>query len=306
MKIVPNFIIGGPPKCASTSLYFYLKQHPEIFMSPVKQTRFFSMEYDKGIEYYTKNFFSGVTNQKMAGEATPGYFLLPYVPQRIKSFNPDMKMIFCFRNPAERAFSGWNMRVTNGTETLSFHDAMAENLKQLNIAKQQGESSLQQEQTVSKLDEESHRVYIEAGMYATNLKNYYKYFEPSQIKIVFLEELSKDLHGTLKSIFNFLGVDENYVIEKTEQQHTARQQKIKTSGGFMRKLKRALKPFTKMMGEGAKKKINDAMYKKSAAEGSKAKLTTEDRKFAYDIFKDEIDELEKMLNVNLSHWKYTG
>ena len=74
----------------------------------------------------------------------------------------------------------------------------------------------------------------------------------------------------------------------------------------MRKLKRALKPFTRMMGEGAKKKINDAMYKKSAAEGSKAKLTNEDRKFAYEIFKDEIEELEEMLHVNLSHWKYAG
>ena len=94
-KTIPNFLIGGPPKCASTSLYFYLKQHPEIFMSAVKQTRFFSVYYDKGAEYYTNTHFSGITNEKMAGEATPTYFLLPFVPARIKAYNPDMKIIFC-------------------------------------------------------------------------------------------------------------------------------------------------------------------------------------------------------------------
>ena len=182
MKIIPNFLVGGPPKCASTSLYFYLKQHPTIFMSPVKQTRFLSMEYEKGTDYYVKNFFSGVKDEIVAGEATPGYLVLPYVPARIKEFNPDMKIIFCFRNPAERAFSGWNMRVTNGTESLSFHDALAENVKQSKaiVVNSAGE------QRLSNLDEERHRVYVEAGMFHTNPKNYYPYFNRAQQNKFFL------------------------------------------------------------------------------------------------------------------------
>ena len=123
-RIIPNFLIGGPPKGASTSLNFYLKQHPEIFTSPVKQTRFFSVHYDKGKDYYLNTYFSGVTNQKMVGEATPTYFLLPFVAKRIKEYNPDMKIIFCLRNPVERTFSGWSMRVNNGTEHLSFREAL--------------------------------------------------------------------------------------------------------------------------------------------------------------------------------------
>src|SRR5437870_9808889 len=123
---LPNFLIGGPPKCASTSLNFYLKQHPEIFMSPVKQTRFFSVYYDKGFDYYISTYFSGITNEKVAGEATPTYFLLPFVPERIKTFNPAMKIIFCLRNPVERTFSGWTMRANNGTEHLSFIESLKE------------------------------------------------------------------------------------------------------------------------------------------------------------------------------------
>ena len=69
---IPNFLIGGPPKCASTSLYFYLNQHPEIFMSPVKQTRFFSEHYAKGTDYYVNTFFSGFLGQKVAGEQGRG------------------------------------------------------------------------------------------------------------------------------------------------------------------------------------------------------------------------------------------
>ena len=124
------------------------------------------------------------------------------------------------------------MRVKKGNESLSFQDALAENVKQ---RKAIGVNSAG-EQSLSKLDEESHRVYVEAGMYATNLKNYYQYFNPAQIKIIFLESLSKDLSGTMRSIFSFLGVDENFVVEKTEQQHTFRQGKIKSSGSFLRKI----------------------------------------------------------------------
>src|SRR4249919_1140700 len=127
---IPNFLVGGPPKCASTSLNFYLKQHPEIFMSPVKQTKFFSLDYDNGINFYLQTYFSGVADEKMVGEATPTYFLLPFVIERIKKFNPDMKLIFCLRNPVERAFSGWSMRINNGTEDLPFKDALEANSRQ--------------------------------------------------------------------------------------------------------------------------------------------------------------------------------
>ena len=105
-RTIPNFLIGGPPKGASTSLNFYLKQHPEIFTSPVKQTRFFSVYYDKGKDFYLQSYFNGVTNEKMVGEATPTYFLLPFVAKRIHQYNPDMKIIFCLRNPMEGAALG--------------------------------------------------------------------------------------------------------------------------------------------------------------------------------------------------------
>lgn len=302
-KIIPNFLIGGPPKCASTSLNFYLKQHPEIFMSPVKQTKFFSLDYGNGIEFYLQTYFSGVTNEKMIGEATPTYFLLPFVVERIKRFNPEMKIIFCLRDPVERAFSGWSMRVNNGTEHLSFREALLENVRQRKTHSFIGEVGAREwyddQKRHNRSDDAGFRTYIEGSLYAYNLKNYFTHFHPSQIKIFFLDSLKQDLQGTLKEIFTFLNVDNAYQIRHTEQKNTYKKSKIKLLEPILGKNKKFSKSLSNAMPEAFKKKILRNFY----IEGSKDRITPEDRKFALDIFKDEIVELEKLLNINLSHWK---
>lgn len=302
-QTIPNFLVGGPPKCASTSLYFYLKQHPEIFMSQVKQTKFFSVFYERGSEYYIKTHFSEVKDEKMIGEATPTYFLLPFVAERIKKYNPNMKIIFCLRNPVERTFSGWSMRVNNGTEHLSFRDALLENLKQRETVKFETEEEAKEWAgdmlRSDRLEETGFRTYLEGSLYAYNLKNYFKHFPASQIKIIFLDKLNKDLHGTMKDVFTFLGVDNTYQIQNTEQKNTYKKSRIKFLDPILGKNKKLSKVLSKAMPKSFKKKVLETMY----VEGSKNRITPEDRKFAYEILKDEIAETEKLLNVDLSHWK---
>lgn len=302
-RTIPNFLVGGPPKCASTSLNFYLKQHPEIFMSPVKQTRFFSVYHDKGAQYYIDTYFAGVSNEKMVGEATPTYFLLPFVVPRIKAFNPDMKIVFCLRNPVERTFSGWTMRVNNGTEHLSFIEALKENLKQRQTVKFESAKDAAEwaadMQRGDRLEETGFRTYLDGSLYATNLRSYLQHFPQSQIKVVFMDSLQKDLHGTLKEIFTFLGVDPSFQIQNTEQKNTYKKSKFKFLDPILGKNKPLSKLLSGLMPKSLKKKVMDTMY----VEGSKKKLTPEDRTFAYGILKDEIEDLEKMLKVDLSHWK---
>jgi hypothetical protein len=302
-KIIPNFLVGGPPKCASTSLYFYLKQHPEIYMSPVKQVKFFSVFYDKGPDFYVNTYFSGVKDEKMAGEATPTYFLLPFVAERIRNFNPNMKLIFCLRDPVERTFSGYMMRVNNGTEHLSFREALEENLKQRDTvkfesakdAKDWADDMLRSD----RLEETGFRTYLEGSLYATNLRHYMEHFPLSQIKIIFLDDIKRNLQGTLKDVFAFLGVNETFQIHDTEQKNTYKKSKIKFLDPILGKNKKLSKVLANAMPKSLKKTILKTMY----VEGSKDRITPEDRKFAYNILKDEIIELEKLLNIDLSHWK---
>ena len=148
-------------------------------------------------------------------------------------------------------------------------------------------------------DDYGYRTYIQGSMYAYNLKNYYAQFPKLQIKVIFLVSLKKDLHGTLKGVFSFLGVDDSYTIQNTEEKNTYKKSKLKFLDPMLGKNKKLSKLMSKLVPGSFKKKILDTMY----VEGSKNNITHEDRNFAYTFFKDEITELEKLLNIDLLHWK---
>ena len=96
-----NFMIGGVGKAGTTSLHYYLSQHPNIYMSEKKETWFFILEHEKGAEYYESRYFSNHHGEKAIGEATPGYLDVIRARQRIWNYNPDMKLIFILRNPID-------------------------------------------------------------------------------------------------------------------------------------------------------------------------------------------------------------
>ncbi len=127
---LPNFFIIGAAKSGTTSLYYYLKNHPQIYMSPVKEPEFFSFTGQKidrkdmrlapGIFAITERndyeaLFKDVKDEVAIGEASPSYIYVPEVPARIKAMIPDPKFIAILRHPAERAFSHFNMRLNKSS-----------------------------------------------------------------------------------------------------------------------------------------------------------------------------------------------
>lgn len=104
--MLPNFLIVGAARAGTTSLYYYLKQHPDVFMSPKKEIDFFDVDknFEKGLDWYER-YFEGYTGQKAIGEASPLYMYLEKVPKRIAKVIPDVKLIFILRNPVDRAYS---------------------------------------------------------------------------------------------------------------------------------------------------------------------------------------------------------
>ena len=132
----PNFFIIGAAKSGTTSLYHYLKQHPQIYMSPVKEPRFFAFHgetleidrYDqlsradlrliladsitKPSDYLA--LFNGVKDEKAIGEASPLYLQIPQVAARIHQFIPHAKLLAVLRNPIDRTYSQFLMHSRNG------------------------------------------------------------------------------------------------------------------------------------------------------------------------------------------------
>jgi len=294
----PNFIIIGPPKCASTSLHNYLGQHPEIFTTKVKETRFFSWNYEKGMSHY-EEYFKDVTTEKAIGETTPSYSFLPFVADRIKAHFPGIKLILCFRNPVDRTFSSWLMQSSMGSEKLSLQQAIDINMKQLSYVTLEGEEGAKtwmDSRGNFSADETRLRTYIQGGMYAQILKNYYKRFDKEQVKVIFLDDLKKDFDGTMSDLFAFLNVDANFVIPNKEIvnfQFDRKANKI-TNKLFGINGTRFLIGITPKF---LKKKMKNAWKTKETP-----KLNTEEKLYLWNIFKDDVAELEQMLGRNLQHW----
>lgn len=297
----PNFIIIGPPKCASTSLHFYLGQHPQVFTAKVKETRFFSLHYSKGMEYYAKNF-EDAGNAKAIGEATPSYSFLPFVADRIKTHFPEIKLVLCFRNPLDRAFSSWLMQKGMGKELLPFREAIDVNLSQMKyitLEGEEGEKTWTNATGNFSTDEKRLRTYVQGGMFAEILNSYYKRFAPSQIKVVLLDDLKNDFDGTMSSLFSFLGVDDSFIVPNKEivNFHFDRKANKITNKLFGIKGTRYLIDITP-------KFIKDRL-KKSWKTKEPPRLGMEDRLYLWDIYKDDIAELEKIMGRSFASWNPT-
>ena len=110
-----HIIIAGLPKCGTSSLHYYLTQHPDIITPKKKEIRFFNQNNDYNIKTYNK-LLNGNDKDKYTIDSTP-YYSWRFnfnVPSKIKNYLPETKIILMFRNPADRLFSNFLMNNPNG------------------------------------------------------------------------------------------------------------------------------------------------------------------------------------------------
>ena len=91
----PSFIDIGPGRCATSWLWETLRSHPEIAMSPIKETEFFNTHFDRGWAWYESHFKSGT----VAGEVSTNYYLDSLVASRIRDYGPKIKIVVNLRDP---------------------------------------------------------------------------------------------------------------------------------------------------------------------------------------------------------------
>ncbi|HLE09559.1 MAG TPA: sulfotransferase domain-containing protein, partial [Thermodesulfobacteriota bacterium] len=213
-KRFPDFFILGAPKCGTTSLYAWLNQHPEILMSEPKEPRFFEAEYHRGLDFYRERYFSKYNGEKLTGDANPFNLYMPYVPERIRSANPDARFIILLRNPVDRAFSHWwhmyyRKSKKREREHLSFEEAIMADYERIqNGLKLNTPEEI--ENHMRKVGRSSlglYRRYLDAGYYGEQIERYYKYFPKERFKIFLFEEMIEDPMAAVKETCEFLGVD---------------------------------------------------------------------------------------------------
>lgn len=126
--IKPNFLIAGGVATGTSFLSALLAKHPEIYLPRIQrpEPNFFhyTHKYLKGLDWYLNTWFSDVGDQRVTGERSS--LLLPSenAPARIHHHFPDMKLIFCLRNPVEGAWGNYRFTVLEGLESLPFEEAL--------------------------------------------------------------------------------------------------------------------------------------------------------------------------------------
>jgi hypothetical protein len=311
---LPNFLIIGAARSGTTSLYTYLKEHPEIYMSPVKEASFFCLngkplDYqgpgDKATIvqnsfYYLKDYeslFKNVKNEKAIGEASPMYmyYAKKTIPC-IKRYIPNVKLIAILRNPVERAYSAYSLMFSSGKDFGLPREPCADF----------GEALEAEEQRIN-MNWGWIYHYKKCGFYYSQLKYYYKNFNKNQIRIYLYEDLKARPRRLLEDIFDFLEVNKKFR-PKLNQVKRSKPGKIVrlhffhsmlTKSNISRSFLRILsKPFISF---DTRQKIRNSLIGFNLKK-YKPPLTEEVRKKLLNTYRDDILRLQKLINRDLSGW----
>ena len=210
---LPNFLLVGYPKCGTTSLYSYLKQHSEVFLPKQKELHFFSVAgadeeslkvelfpFDSNInsmitrtiEEY-KGHFIGANRYDAVGEMTPSYAIMHERSiSNIKKFLPNYrktKIILVIRDPVKACISHYNMQKNRNIEYLSLEDS----INQSQLRKKYGHYR---------------RDHVNSFMYAEGIKAFKNEFD--NVLVILSDDLKHKTKDTLRSVCDFLEIDPNY------------------------------------------------------------------------------------------------
>jgi Sulfotransferase domain len=213
----PDFYVVGHEKCGTTALHVMLSRHPQIFMSKLKETRFFAPELrsrfrrlgpgelPESLEEYLELFAEASTEQRV-GEASPSYLRSRSAAARIAELRPDARIIAILREPAAYLRSFHLQAVHNHIEPQKdFAKALA-----LEPARREGRRIPRLSQSPPAL------LYSEHVRYVEQLRRFEAVFAPEQILVLIYEDFRRDNEAVLRQILRFLDVEEIVAIESEE------------------------------------------------------------------------------------------
>ena len=200
--MLPDFIIIGTQRGGTTSLYNYLAAHPRIAPARVKEVHYFSVNYDKGVDWYRSQFpRTRGLRRRITGEASPYYIFHPHSPKRVKELLPNAKIIALLREPVARAFSHYRHEVRLGEEPLSFEEAIAREDQRIG-------PDVERLVTDPMYEGHAHRhySYVARGRYVEQLIHWSRYFPVHEMLVLRSEDLFTDPARVYAATVRYLGL----------------------------------------------------------------------------------------------------
>lgn len=209
LRPLPDFLIIGAQKAATTALYAYLRWHPGITGPSFKEVSFFDRHYARGPRWYRAHLPARPRlwaakrrhgEWPLVGEASPSYLFHPQAAERVAAIMPHAKLIAVLRNPVDRAFSHYQHEVALGREELSFEDGLDAEAERMH-----GE----RERMADDPSYFSHAwwnyTYAARGRYAEQLERWFSVFPREQLLVLISEELLQEPAESYARTLEFLG-----------------------------------------------------------------------------------------------------
>jgi hypothetical protein len=297
--IMPNFVIFGAAKAGTTSLYKYLEQHPDVYMSSFKEPGFFAFEGEKpifngpGAQKWVDRWivtdlksyqalFATYSGEKAVGEASPYYLYYGRSAERMRKYVPNIKLIAILRDPVERAFSNYVWAVRDRAESITdFGDALA----------------VEEQRIKDNWSIKWH--YKNQGFYYRQLKYYFEVFKKEQFKIYLYENFVVNPIEIMQDIFRFLEVDDKFVTDMSNKHNTSRIPHNRAWHHFLEKpntIKAIVKPFLPFK---FRQNLKQYAQEKNLF---KPKLDPEIRKHLLAEYREDILNLQDLIEQDLSKW----
>jgi hypothetical protein len=292
----PNFFIVGAPKSGTTSLYDYLKQHPDVFL-PKKELYYFCHDLTFRTpplrESIYLSYFTEARKQKAIGDASVYYLLSPGAAQKIKDFNPDAKIIIMLRNPAQMVYSLHSQLFSNGDETIeSFKEAM----------------DAESERKKGKLIPLYHRCPLEA-MYYSEVAKYYEQvlryktvFGDANVHIIFFNDFTLHTEREYRKVLKFLELDE-IMPDSFEVKNPNKGPRSRVFLSFLVQPPAFVKSIGKFLFPHHTKRrewLIDTLWGMNTKYKPRNPLTDELKQHLIAIYKEDVEKLEKLVNRDLS------
>jgi hypothetical protein len=311
---LPNFFLVGAPKAGTTALYRYLDQHPEIYMSPIKEPNFLADEFR--LENFTDRFrkmgelrlaaqteylrgpvsekfsggpisdwadylklFQSVRGETAIGEASACYLWSETAPGNISARFPEAKILMILRNPIERALSQYAHMLSFAETRITFREYM--------------DAALHSTSThIGEL-----YPFLRFGRYYEQVKRYQSSFAADRIQIHFYEDFSRDPQSVLRSIFRFLSVDPDFVPDLSNRHMEAAVPRFFVA-------KNALKRLGVWDALRGRLPAGTRSHLKKAAFQPRNAITLEpaDRTSLVEYYCDDVNNLSRLLHRDLSAW----
>ena len=297
---LPTFLVIGAMKSGTTSLYYYLRQHPQIYLDPTrKEAQFFCYEGQTpcfagpgddlvnryviaSIEEY-RRMFAGAAGQPAIGEVGTVYIYVPGTAERIRHHVPAARLIAILRNPVERAYSSFLHLVREELEPCRrFADA------------------LRREPERIRANWSPHWHYVQAGFYHAQLTRYFDVFDRRQIRVYLYDDYRADPVGLMQDIFRFVGVDAAFVPEMSLRHNVSGAPRIRALHRFLdsrHPVKALVRPLLSSRWRlTLRERVRALNLRRPPA------LSPDLRRHLVGVFHDDVLALQDLLGRDLSPW----